>query len=144
MDKDLAAANVNRSYQLTAMCIAIFTFMLGFLYPGYASGEVDAVLFQSVFVVMGLATFSYLFAVLFFYGTSLTDSFDDEVRASFARTGNLLWLSGTAMLLLAPSVVLVTVGLVIVAALWFGLWIAFLLFMIRYFPRVWSKRQPAA
>ena len=33
MEKDLAAANVNRSYQLTAISIAIFTFMLGFLYP---------------------------------------------------------------------------------------------------------------
>ena len=142
MDKDLAAANVNRSYQLTAISIAIFTFMLGFLYPRYASGEVNALLFQTVFVVMGLATFSFLFSALFFYATSMQDHFEAEFRASLARVGNLVWLAGTTMLLLAPSVVLLTVGLVVVAGLWFGLWLAFVLFMIRFFPRVLSKREP--
>ena len=31
MVEELAAANVNRSYQLAASCIAIFTFLLFFL-----------------------------------------------------------------------------------------------------------------
>jgi len=141
VDKDLAAANVNRSYQLTAICIAIFTFMLGFLYPRYASGEVNSLLFQTVFVVMGLATFSFLFAALCFYAASLQDNFDDEGRTAYSRYGNLFWLGGTTMLLLAPSVVLATVGLTIVAALWFVLWLSFGLFMVRYFPRAQPKRK---
>ena len=136
MEKDLAAANVNRSYQLTAISIAIFTFMLGFLYPRYAGGEVNSLLFQAVFVVMGLATFSFLFAALCFYATSLQDRFDVARRASYARYGNLFWLAGTTMLLLAPSVVLATVGLVIVAAFWFLLWLVFVVFMIRNLPLV--------
>jgi hypothetical protein len=139
MDKDMAAANVNRSYQLTAICIAIFTFMLGFLYPRYASGEVNGLLFQTVFVVMGLATFSYVSASLHYYGASMSDSFDDDLRATYFRRGNRSWLAGTTMLLLAPSVVLVTVGLVIVAAVWFALWLAFVLFATRFFPRVQAR-----
>ena len=47
MADDLAAANVNRSYQLAASSIAIFTFLLFFLYPRFASGEVDALRFQA-------------------------------------------------------------------------------------------------
>ena len=46
MSDDLAAANVNRSYQLAASSIAIFTFLLFFLYPRFASGQVDALRFQ--------------------------------------------------------------------------------------------------
>ena len=40
MGDDLAAANVNRSYQLAASSIAIFTFLLFFLYPRFASGGI--------------------------------------------------------------------------------------------------------
>lgn len=45
MGEDLAASNVNRTYSLSAMSVAIVTFMLIFLYPRYANGEVDPVLF---------------------------------------------------------------------------------------------------
>ena len=44
MADDLAAANVNRSYQLAASSIAIFTFLLFFLYPRFVSGDVDPLL----------------------------------------------------------------------------------------------------
>ena len=62
MGEDLAASNVNRSYSLAATSIAIFTFMLIFLYPRFASGEVDALLFQATLIVMVVATFSFAFA----------------------------------------------------------------------------------
>ena len=46
MEDELATSNVNRSYSLAGTSIAIFTFMLIFLYPRFASGEIDALLFQ--------------------------------------------------------------------------------------------------
>ena len=46
MGDDLAASNINRSYSLAATSIAIFTFMLTFLYPRFASGELNALLFK--------------------------------------------------------------------------------------------------
>jgi len=40
MADELAAANVKRSYSLAATSIAIFAFVLFFLYPRFASGSV--------------------------------------------------------------------------------------------------------
>jgi len=39
MGDDLAGANVNRAYSLAATSIAIFTFVLLFLYPRFTSGQ---------------------------------------------------------------------------------------------------------
>jgi len=71
MVEELAAANVNRSYQLAASCIAIFTFLLFFLYPRFVSGQIDGLPFQAASIVMGVATFSFAFASFFYYGASL-------------------------------------------------------------------------
>ena len=57
MGDELAASNVNRSYSLAATSIAIFTFMLFFLYPRFASGQINPLLFQAALVVMAVATF---------------------------------------------------------------------------------------
>jgi hypothetical protein len=77
MADDIAAANVNRSYQLAALSIAIFTFVLFFLYPRFASGDVDGLPFQAVLIVMGVATFSFAFASFYYYGASLGGRIDD-------------------------------------------------------------------
>jgi hypothetical protein len=143
MGDDLAASNVNRTYSLSAMSVAIFTFMLIFLYPRYASGEVDPILFQATLLVMGLATFSLVFASLHYYGSSLGGRMDDGERARLARRGDRLWLVGYTLLFLAPSMVLVTVDLLAVGATWFGLWVVYLAFAVRFFPRVQSRSDGA-
>ena len=81
MSDDLAAANVNRSYQLAASSIAIFTFLLFFLYPRFASGQVDALRFQATLIVMGVATFSFAFASFYYYAASLGSRIDHPERA---------------------------------------------------------------
>jgi len=136
MGDDLAAANVNRSYSLAGTSIAIFTFILVFLYPRSSSGEVNAVLFQTSLVVMGVATFSFVFSAFHYYGSSLGARLDDVERARYARRGDRLWLLGYTLLFLVPSLILVSVGLLVVAAAWFALWLVYLLFVIRTFPRV--------
>jgi hypothetical protein len=141
MGVDLAAANVNRSYSLAATSIAIFTFMLIFLYPRFASGEVNPFLFQATLVVMGLATFSFVFASFFYYGSSLGDRIDDAERARYSRRGDRFWLVGYTLLLLDPSLILVSVGLLFVGSAWFALWLVYLLVVIRYFPRVQTARN---
>jgi hypothetical protein len=142
MGDDLAAANANRSYSLAATSIAIFTFLLVFLYPRFASGEVNAVPFQATLVVMGVATFSFVFASLYYYATSLGDGrLDGAVRARYARRGDRFWLLGITLLFLDPSVVLVSVGLLLVGSVWFALWLVYVCFVIRYFPRVQTSPQ---
>ena len=141
MTNELAAANVNRSYQLAASSIAIFTFLLFFLYPKFVSGDIDARAFQAALIVMGVATFSFAFASFFYYGASLTDRIEDVAWSHYARRGDRFWLLGCVLLFLTPSLILFTVGLFAVGSAWFALWLIYLLFAIRIFPRVQSTTK---
>ena len=136
MADDLAAANVNRSYQLAASSIAIFTFLLFFLYPKFANGQVDAFSYQATLIVMGVATFSFAFSSFYYYGASLGGRIDDVERAQYSRRGDRFWLLGCVLLFLAPSLILFTVRLLAVASAWFTLWLVYVLFLLRCFPRV--------
>ena len=136
MTDDLAAANVNRAYQLAASSIAIFTFLLFFLYPRFVSGDVDAWPFQATLIVMGVATFSFAFASVYYYGASLGGRIDDAARTQYFRRGDRFWLLGCVLLFLAPSLILFTVRLLAVASSWFALWLVYVFFVIRNFPRV--------
>jgi hypothetical protein len=138
---DLAASNVNRSYSLGAMSIAIFTFMLIFLYPKFASGQINALLFQATLLVMAVATFSFVFASVYYYTCSLDSETDDAERALYSRRADRFWLFGCTLLFLDPSLILFTVGLLAVGFTWFALWLVYLLFMIRHFPRLHEARK---
>jgi len=141
MTDDLAAANVNRSYQLAASSIAIFTFLLFFLYPRFVSGDVDGVPFQAALIVMGLATFSFAFASFYYYGASLGARMDGAVQTRFSRRADHIWLLGCVLLFLAPSLILFTVRLFAVASAWFGLWLIYVIFVIRNFRFVRTERK---
>src|SRR5262245_59899282 len=141
MGDELAAANVNRAYSLAATSIAIFTFMLFFMYPRFKTGEINPLLFQAALVVMGVATFSFVFASLYYYCSSVGNRINDAERALYARRGDRFWLLGYTLLFLDPSVILFAIGLLVVACAWFALWLVYLLFVIRYFPRIETVRQ---
>jgi hypothetical protein len=136
MDDGLATSNVTRSYSLGATSIAIFTFMLFFGYPRFVSGEINALLYQVALVVIGVATFSFVFASLYYYGSSLGSRIDDAERALYSRRADRFWLLGYTLLFLDPSLILFSVGFLAVGATWLALWLAYLLFVIRYFPKV--------
>jgi hypothetical protein len=136
MADELATANVNRAYSLAGTSIAIFTFMLVFLYPKFASGEIGPVLFQTTLGVMGVATFSFGFSSFFYYCCSLGNRFDEHERTGFAQRGDRFWLLGYTLLFLDPSLVLFAVGLLPVACAWLALWLVFVLSVVRYFPRI--------
>jgi hypothetical protein len=141
MGDELAAANVNRSYSLAATSIAIFTFTLFFMYPRFVSGEINALLFQATLVVMGVATFSFVFASFYYYCSSVGSRIGDAERALYSRRGNRFWLLGYTLLFLAPSLILFSIRLLVVASAWFALWLVYLLVVIRYFPKVQTVRQ---
>ena len=136
MENELATTNVNRSYSLGATSIAIFTFMLFFLYPRFKSGEINPVLFQATLVVIGVATFSFVFASFYYYASSLDSQIAEAERALYARRGDRFWLLGYTLLFLDPSLILILVGLPAVGSAWFALWLAYLVLVIRYFPKV--------
>jgi len=144
MGDDLAASNVNWSYSLAATSIAIFTFMLIFLYPRFASGEIDPLLFQATLVVMGVATFSFAFASFNYYGSSLGSRIDAAERARYARRGDRFWLLGCILLFLDPSLILFSVRLLVVGSVWFALWLMYVVFATRHFPRVQTTRTSSS
>jgi hypothetical protein len=140
MGDELASANVNRSYSLAATSIAIFTFMLFFMYPRFVSGEVNPLLFQAALIVMGVATFSFVFASFYYY-SSASSRINDAERPLYSRWGDRFWLLGCMLLFLAPSLILFAIRLGVVASVWFALWLVYLLFVIRNFPKVQTARQ---
>lgn len=110
--------------------------MLFFLYPRFQRREIDPLLFQATVVEMGLATFSFVFAHLHYYGSSLRGRIDDAERVLSCRRGDRFWLLGYTLLFLGPSLILFTVGLRAVASAWFALWLVYALFVIRHLPKV--------
>ena len=141
MREDLAAVNVTRTYTLAASNIAIFTFMLFFLYPKFESGRINTLLFQFTLIAMGLATFSLVFATLHYYRCSLGGRMSDTERAVHARRADRFWLLGYTTMFLAPSLVLFLIGLWAVASVWLVLWIVYLSFVVRYFPMMQTPRE---
>jgi hypothetical protein len=87
-----------------------------FLYPRFASGEINGLLFQATLIVMGVATFSLVFASFYYYCSSLGDRIDDAGRATYSRRGDRFWLVGYTLLFLDPSLVLFSIGLLAVGA----------------------------
>lgn len=134
MGEELASANVNRSYSLAATNIPVFTFMLFFLYPRFEKGTIDPVLFQCSLIVMGAATFSLVLAALSYYRASLNRT-DEGEQAVHSRRGDRFWFIGYTLMLLAPCLVLFLVDLRAVASVWIALWLAFVIFAVRLFPR---------
>jgi hypothetical protein len=140
MREDVAALNVTRTYTLAASNIAIFTFMLFFLYPRFESGRINAVLFQATLIAMGIATFSLVFATLHYYRCSLAGGMSDTERALHARRADGFWLLDYTTMFLSPSLVLVLIRLRIVASVWFAFWLVYVFFVARYFPRMQTPR----
>ena len=140
MREDLAAVNVTRTYTLAASNIAIFTFMLFFLYPRFESGRINPLLFQVTLIAMGVATFSLVFATLHYYRCSLGGAMSDTERALHARRADRFWLLGYTTMFLAPSLVLFLLRLRIVASVWLAFWLLYLFFVIRYFPTLQTPR----
>ena len=136
MGEDLAAANVNRTYVIGGTNIAIFTFMLFFLYPRFESGRINPLLFQFTLIAMGVSAFSFVFATLNYYRSAVGGRISEGDSAAYARRGDRFWLLGYTMMFLAPSLVLFLVGLLAVALVWLTLWLVYLFFVIRYFPKM--------
>jgi len=140
MGEDVAAVNVTRSYTLAGTNIAIFTFMLFFLYPRFESGRINPVLFQATLIAMGVATFSLVFATLHYYWCSLGGRINEADRTLYARRADRFWLLGYTTMFLAPSLVLFLIRLHIVASVWLGFWLMYLFFVVRFFPKFQTPR----
>jgi hypothetical protein len=130
MDIDLAAANVNRAGTLVGSTIAVFTFLLFFLYPRFSSGQIDPVLFQVTLTIIVLTILSFSLSGLFYYRIGVLKLTTDKKRTSMQR-GALFWLVGTLFVILEPALILFTVGLTVVGVVALGAWLLYTLVTVR-------------
>src|SRR5215831_19545534 len=96
MNADVAEANVNRLWTLAGTSIAIFTFLLFFLYPRYSSGSIDPYLFQIALTIIGFAIFSFVFSALYFYSITLAPPIGTLKLASYRQRAETLFVVGSA------------------------------------------------
>ena len=125
MAADLANSNVNRDITMAGTSIAIFTFLLFFLYPRYQSGEINEVLFQVTLAVIITVTFSLVISATYYYGTTLGMSRPPAGASGFFGKADAAWVVGFGLLLLEPSLILFTVSLPYVGIYALLLWLCF-------------------
>ena len=130
LDLDLAAANVNRAGTLVGSTMAVFTFLLFFLYPRYFTGQIDPVLFQVTLTIIILTILTFSLSGLFYYRIGVLKLNSAKKRTSMQR-GALFWLFGTLFILLEPALILFTVGLTAVGVVALIAWILYTLVTLR-------------
>ena len=144
MDLDLDAANVNRAGTLVGSTIAVFTFLLFFLYPQYSSGRIDPTLFQLTLTIIILTILTFSLSGLYYYRVGVLKLSNAKKRASMQRGalfwlfgtlfwlfGTLFWLFGTLFIILEPALILFTVGLTGVGVIALLAWLVYTLVTLR-------------
>ncbi len=141
MSLDLANSNVNRNITLAGTSVAIFTFLLFFLYPRYFSGDIDPVLFQFTLAIIVSVIFSLVISATYYYGTTLTLSLPDGQGTAIFGKAEAFWLIGYSLLLLEPSLILFTVKLSAVALYALVLWFSYLYLTWLQFKKLTKKMK---
>ena len=140
MGLDLANSNVNRNVTLAGTSIAIFTFLLFFLYPRYQSNEINGVLFQFTLAVIVTVIFSLVTSATYYYGTTIHLNVPSEAAGTVFGKAEAAWLVGYALLLLEPSLILFTVSLWVVGSYALILWLGFLYLTWKEYQRQTKKK----
>ena len=141
MSLDIANSNVNRNITLAGTSVAIFTFLLFFLYPRYLSGDIDPILFQFTLAIIVSVIFSLVISATYYYGTTLTLSLPDGQGTAIFGKAEAFWLIGYSLLLLEPSLILFTVKLPAVALYALVLWFSYLYLTWLQFKRLTKKMK---
>ncbi len=68
LDLSFVTAQLNRAVAIVGSSMAVFTFILFFLYPRYAAQEIDPFLFQGTLTVIVRVIFSLGFSGFFYFG----------------------------------------------------------------------------
>ena len=111
--------------------LAIFTFVLVFLFPRYASNQLNGVLFQVTLTTTLLAIFRFgISGVYYLEVVGVAKTSIARKRVLVQRGDSLFVVSlmlGTAM----PALILFTLGITAVAVIATGLWVLYAGFIIQ-------------
>src|SRR5207249_5947498 len=102
--------------------------------------EIDPILFHATLIVIGVAIFYLVYAGLYFYTLTLPYSLNPAESAAIQRRGDLFWLVGYLVLLLEPTLILLTVGLLIVALVWLALWLSYIYLTLHEYRKALKQK----
>src|SRR2546430_17290911 len=105
MSVDIENSSINRNITLAGTSLAIFTFLLFFVYPG--SGEINSILFQFTLAIIVSVIFSLVISALYYYGTALTLTLRPAQATTIFGKPQAFWLVCYSLLLLEPILILV-------------------------------------
>ena len=141
MSLEFANSNVSRNITLAGTSVAIFTFLLFFLYPRYSNNTVDPILFQLTISVIVSVIFCLVISASYYYVNAFTLTNAREGTPVGLGKADAMFLLGYTLLLLEPSLILFTVNLPIVGIYGLALWFAYLATTGLLYRRVQPKKK---
>jgi O-antigen/teichoic acid export membrane protein len=131
LDRELATSNVNRAATLVGSSMAVFTFLLFFLYPRYSSGQIDPILFQVTLALIVFTIFSFGFSGLYYYGLVGISKLSSAKKQAYFRRANLFFVLGLLFAVAEPALILFTIGLTLLGLVALTLWLLYTYFIMR-------------
>ena len=130
-DLDLVHSNLNRAITMIGTNLAIFTFALIFLYPRYASNQLNGVLFQPTLTSSLLAIFLFGFSGLTYFEAVSMPKLTLTRKKILVRRGDSLFVLSLFFSTANPALILFTLGITAVAIIATILWTTYAGFVIR-------------
>ena len=131
IDLDYVTSNLNRSVTLIGSNLAIFTFVLIFLFPHYASNQLNGVLFQAALTGSLLAIFLFGISGVLYFEVVAMKKASIETKRQLIRRGDLLFVVSLLLATAEPAFILFTLGLTGVGIIATVLWTLYAVFLIR-------------
>jgi O-antigen/teichoic acid export membrane protein len=131
LDRELATSNVNRAATLVGSSMAVFTFLLFFLYPRFSSGQIDPILFQITLALIVFTIFSFGFSGLYYYGLVGISKLSTDKKQSYFRRANMFFVLGLLFAVAEPALILFTIGLTFLGLTALTLWFLYTYFIVR-------------
>jgi hypothetical protein len=141
---DIAMSRESIATNMVGICMAVFTFLLFFVYGQVGAGVVGNLLVQGSLGLTVASTFAFAVSA-FYYDCLIVDIHAGrEARAGVHyERGELFLMLGVAFLTLTPSLSLLSLSLNVVALFSIILWIAFLAFSYVERKKTRAGRAPA-
>jgi len=131
IDLDYVTSNLNRSVTLIGSNLAIFTFVLIFLFPHYASNQLNGALFQAALTGSLLAIFLFGISGVHYFEVVAMKKASIETKRQLIRRGDLLFVVSLLLATAEPALILFTLGLILVGVIATVLWTLYAVFLIR-------------
>src|SRR2546427_5737442 len=130
IDLDYVTSNLNRSVTLIGSNLAIFTFVLIFLFPRYASNQLNGVLFQATLTSSLLAIFLFGISGILYFEVVAMAKASVETKMQLVRRDDLFFVVSLLLATTEPALILFTLGLPGVGIIATVLWTLYAAFLV--------------